>query len=119
MKGSRLIATTALLLIALVCFTSTPVFPLDPWDADSRPETDDPGGSGTNGGGEIPPPGDNDPNIDQGMDQGSTGSGMDWFTGLMFEWTYDVVTYLMGADDESPKPKREVVEEGSGNANAL
>jgi len=119
MKGSRLIATVVLFLVALVCFTSTPVFSLDPWDADSRPSNENPGGGGTNGDGPGNPPlGDNDPDTSGAMDQVGGGFGPNWLTGLVFEWTYDFVTYLMGADDESSKSKREVVEESGGNASA-
>jgi hypothetical protein len=118
MKGSRLIATVVLLLVALVCFTSTPVFSLDPWDADSRPVNEDPGGSGTDGGGSDDPPGDTDPNTNQGMDQVDGGFDPGWLNGLVFEVTYQIVTYLLGADDQASKSKREVVEESSGNATA-
>jgi hypothetical protein len=116
MKGSRLIATVVVLLFALVCFTSTPVFSLDPWDADASSEGS--GGNGNDGDGSADPTDDPDPNTDEGMDNWGGSFGPDWFTSLVYELTFEFVTNFLGADDESPDTKREVVEESSGNATA-
>lgn len=110
MKGPRLIAAILLLSIALVCFISTPVFSGgDPWDVDG----DSGGGSGSDSDSTVVPDGI-DP-FDEGTDQIGGGYSLDWLSGLAFQWTSQVITYVLGNDAWSPDPKRVVVDKSSGN----
>ena len=106
MKGPRTIAAVLLLLIACVCFISTPVLSGgDPWDVD---------GDGPSDGSD----GDIDPLTDEEVDQIDVGYGPDWLSGLAFGWAYQIITYVLGDDDMSSDSMRVVVEESSGNVAA-
>ncbi len=110
MKGPRTIAAILLLLIALVCFISTPVLAGDgdPWDVDGDTPSD---GFGGDDGGLDPIP-------DEETDQIDGGFGPDWLSGLAFGWTYQFITYVIGDDNISSDSMRVVVEESSGNVAA-
>jgi hypothetical protein len=117
MKGSRLIAAIVLLSIGLVCFISTPVFPEDPWDVNYNTDLD-PDAEGGGNDGIDPPPGDFDPDTDEGTDWVDNGFGPYWLTGLASGVSYEIISLILGASDQSTDPKRVVVEESSGNATA-
>ena len=113
MKGSRLIAVILLLSLALVCFISAPVFSGDdPWDVDN----DGGGGSGSDGDSVVPPPGDSQ--LFEGTTSIGDDFGPDWLSGLAFQLSYDIITYLIGGDNEASEKKRAVVDESSGNVTA-
>ncbi len=110
MKRPRTIAAILLLSIAFVCFISAPVLSGggDPWDVDGDAPDD---GSGSDDGGD-------DPFTDEESDQIDGGYNPDWLSGLVFGWTYQFITYVIGDEDTSSDSMREVEEVSSGSAAA-
>ncbi len=73
-----------LLLLALACFISAPVFSAeDPWDADSG----DDGGDGDNSDSTDT---SGIPDIEKRFDQG----GPDWYSWMIFQLSYGIATYF-------------------------
>ena len=113
MKGSRLIVAILLLSLALVCFISAPVFSGDdPWDVDG----DSDNGSGSNDDIISPPP------VDSLIVVGTTSIGedndYDWLSGLVFQISYEIITYIFGDNDKTSDGARVEIDESCGNVTA-
>ena len=113
MKGSKLIVTMLLLTLALFCFISAPVFSGDdPWDVDGDSED----GSGSNGTIIDPPP--VDPLGVMGTRSIVEDDDYDWLSGLAFQISYEIITYIFGNEDKTSEGTRVEVQESSGNVAA-